>query len=235
MSGGVPDDVPAWWDVSSDDFPIIERRYRILRENLADPPGSPIGEFSYSNAGYTVAAAMAEKLTGQSWETLMEERLFAPLGMASAGFGAPNTPHEVDQPWSHRRDSAGVWIPAQLGYGGSLAPAGNVYCSLEDYAKFVALQFPHKRPTILDREQLNELLIPSTSERLRRRLGCLAKGRSSVDRSWWRWWGVLWVLCGYQGSPKPRARIYSGRQFPRRRRFFTAVRLRACSTPSLIA
>ena len=64
---------------------MVARRYRILKENLADPPGSPIGEFSYSNAGYLVAAAMAEKLTGQSWETLMGERLFAPLGMSSAG------------------------------------------------------------------------------------------------------------------------------------------------------
>lgn len=157
--GGVPDDVHAWW-TSHPGLPVIERRYRILRENLADPPGSPIGTFSYSNAGYLVAAAMAEKLTGQSWETLMEERLFAPLGMFSAGFGAPNTPHEVDQPWSHRRDSAGVWIPAQLGYGGPLAPAGDVYTSLEDFAKFVALQFLNKRPAILNREQLNELLVP---------------------------------------------------------------------------
>ena len=157
--GGVPDHVPAWW-VSHPTLPIVERRYRILKENLADPPGSPIGEFSYSNAGYMVAAAMAEKLTGQSWETLMEERQFTPLGMYSAGFGAPNTPDEVDQPWSHRRDSAGRWEPAQLGYDGSLAPAGNVYTSLEDFTKFVALQFTNKRPAILDREQLDELLIP---------------------------------------------------------------------------
>lgn len=38
--------------------------------------------------------------------------------------------------------------------------AGNIYCSLEDFAKFVALQFPHKRPAILNREQLDESLIP---------------------------------------------------------------------------
>ena len=157
--GGVPDDVPAWW-ASHPTLPIVARRYRILRENLADPPGVPIGTFSYSNAGYMVAAAMAEKLTGQSWETLMTERLFAPLRMSSAGFGAPNTPNEVDQPWSHRRDSAGRWIPARLGYGGPLAPAGDVYCSLEDFAKFVTLQFSHKRPAILNRAQLDELLIP---------------------------------------------------------------------------
>jgi len=157
--GGVPDDVPAWW-MSHPTLPIVARRYRILRENLADPPGSPIGEFSYSNSGYMVAATMAEKLTGQSWETLMEERLFAPLGMSSAGFGVPGTVNEVDQPWDHHRDSAGMWRPSQLDYGGPLAPAGNVYTSLEDLAKFIALQFPNKNPAILNRQQLDELLIP---------------------------------------------------------------------------
>ena len=157
--GGVPDYVPAWW-TSHPTLPMVERRYRILRENLADPPGSPIGAFSYSNAGYLVAAAMAEQLTGQRWETLMEERLFTPLGMASAGFGVPGTLNEADQPWNHHRDSAGMWRPSQLDYGTPLAPAGNVYTSLEDLATFIALQFPHKRPAILNREQLDELLMP---------------------------------------------------------------------------
>ena len=175
-----------WWP-SDPTLPIVEQRYRILRENLADPPDSPIGEYSYSNVGYMVAAAMAEKLTGKSWETLMEERLFAPLGMSSAGFGAPNTPNEVDQPWSHRRDSAGRWIPAQLDYSGPWAPAGNVYCSLEDFAKFIALQFPTKRPAVLGREQLDELLIPSASE--------------SYAAGWglWTWYdGALWI--GHSGG-----------------------------------
>ena len=157
--GGVPDDVPAWW-TSHPTLPMVARRYRILRENLADPPGSPIGTFSYSNAGYLVAAAMAEKLTGQSWETLMGERLFAPLGMSSAGFGVPGTRGRVDQPWQHHRDSAGMWRPIQLDYGTPLAPAGNVHTSLEDLTKFIALQFLNKRPVILNRKQLDELLIP---------------------------------------------------------------------------
>ena len=162
-AGGVPNDVPAWW-AWYPTLSIVEWRYRILQENLVDPPGSPIGEFSYSNPGYMVAAAMAEKLTGKSWETLMEERLFVPLGMFSAGFGAPSTLNEVDQPWDHNRDRSGMWRPDRLGYDGLLAPAGSVYTSLEDFAKFIALLFPHKNPVILDREQLDELLTPSISE-----------------------------------------------------------------------
>ena len=186
--GGVPDHVPAWW-VSHPTLPIVERRYRILRENLADPPGSPIGEFSYSNAGYLVAAAMAEKLTGQSWEALMEERQFIPLGMYSAGFGVPNTPDEVDQPWSHRRDSAGRWEPAQLGYGGSLAPAGDVYTSLEDFAKFVALQFTNKRPANSRSRAVGRIAHSSTRKLWRSGwLGCLpTRGIAVALYARWRW------------------------------------------------
>ena len=195
--GGVPDGVLAWW-TAHPSLPIVARRYRILRENLADPPGSPIGEFSYSNAGYMVAAAMAEKLTGQSWETLIDERLFTPLGMSSAGFGVPGTRGEVDQPWNHHRDSSGMWKPIQLNYGGPLAPAGNVHTSLEDLAKFIALQFPHKRPAILSREQLDELLIPIPGD-YGGAAGWVVSHRLEENRE------VLWLLtqggagpcCGY--------------------------------------
>lgn len=195
--GGVPDHVPAWW-VSHPTLPMVARRYRILKENLADPPGSPIGEFSYSNAGYLVAAAMAEKLTGQSWETLMGERLFAPLGMSSAGFGVPGTRGGADQPWQHHRNSAGRWRPIQLDYGTPLAPAGNVYTSLEDLAKFIALQFLNKRPAILNRQQLDELLIPIPGD-YGGAAGWVVSHRLEGDRE------VLWLYtsggrgpcCGY--------------------------------------
>ena len=30
---------------------------------------------------------MAEKVTGKSWEDLMREKIFRPLGMTTAGFG----------------------------------------------------------------------------------------------------------------------------------------------------
>ena len=212
--GGVPDHVPAWW-VSHPTLPMVARRYRILRENLADPPGSPIGEFSYSNAGYLVAAAMAEQLTGQSWETLMGERLFAPLGMSSAGFGVPGTRGEVDQPWQHHRDSAGMWRPIQLDYGTPLAPAGNVHTSLEDLAKFIALQFLNKRPAILNRKQLDELLIPIPGN-YGGAAGWVVSHRLEGDRQ------VLWLLT--QGGAGPCCGFFAVvRAVPDRGRAYMAV------------
>ena len=137
---------------------VEEKRYKIVRENLTHPPAGPIGEFEYSNLGYMVAGAMAEQLTGKSWETLMEERLFTPLGMYSAGFGAPGTPNEVDQPWGHER-KGDSWVPSQIDYL-ITGPAGTVYLSIADWAKFIQLWFPSSEPKILDREALNTLITP---------------------------------------------------------------------------
>ncbi|MEM1429159.1 MAG: serine hydrolase domain-containing protein [Pseudomonadota bacterium] len=47
------------------------------------PPGQ---FFSYANINHTLAAAMAEARTGISFDTLMAERVFAPLGMRDASF-----------------------------------------------------------------------------------------------------------------------------------------------------
>jgi len=46
---------------------------------------------------------MAEEVSGLSWEPLKKKRLFDPLGMSSAGFGAPNTNNQIDQPWGHSK------------------------------------------------------------------------------------------------------------------------------------
>ena len=151
-------------------------RYTIIQGALANPPAGPIGEFLYSNLGYMVAGAMAETLTGKSWETLMEERLFTPLGMYSAGFGAPNTPNEVDQPWGHKRDAGNSWVPSQIDNPVAVGPAGTVHVSIADWAKFIQLWFPNSEPKILDRETLDTLITP--------RSGYYAAGWYAVSRSW---------------------------------------------------
>jgi CubicO group peptidase (beta-lactamase class C family) len=53
------------------------------------PPGGPIGAKLFSNLGYIVVAAVLEKVSRLPWEALMFSKLFGPLGMSSAGFGAP--------------------------------------------------------------------------------------------------------------------------------------------------
>ena len=161
-TGGLVRDARPWW--AHTELEIRERRYAIMKENLANPPAGAVGAYLYSNLGYMVAGAMAEKLTGQSWETLMQERLFEPLGMSSAGFGAPGTPNEVYQPWGHSRDAGASWVPSQIDNAVALGPAGTVHVSIADWAKFIQLWFPDLVPRILDRTTLTTLITPRSGE-----------------------------------------------------------------------
>ena len=127
MRGGIAVNA-ADWRAHSNNPDIVERRYHILRDNLASPPAGSVGDDLYSNLSYMVAGSMAERLTGMSWETLMQERLFVPLGISNAGFGPPGTPGEVDQPWGHRPDPSHGWVPEQFDN-----PAGPGACRDSSY------------------------------------------------------------------------------------------------------
>lgn len=69
---------------------------RVLQRRPLHPPGTTFG---YSNAGYSVAAAIAEQVTNQSWELLLQDRLFAPLHI-DAIFDWPANANPA-QPWGH--------------------------------------------------------------------------------------------------------------------------------------
>ncbi len=141
---------------------IKERRIALIIENMSSPSSSQQGEFHYSNFGYMVAACMAERVTDLSWEQLMQKRIFNPLEMSSAGFGAPNTPNKIDQPWGHKKSRIKFWKnwePDQSDNAEALGPAGRIHCNIEDWTKFLALQMTEKNP-ILDRKYLDKLIEP---------------------------------------------------------------------------
>lgn len=107
----------------------------LLRREPAVPPGSAD---LYSNAGYAIVAAMAERVMDQPWESLCRNRLFAPLDLQSAGFGWPAKDHP-DEPWGHYKTAQGlVPHPPDDVYqlGPLLVPAGDIHASILDLARF---------------------------------------------------------------------------------------------------
>jgi len=153
---GLPANPVNWWAYYQKE--IKERRLSILKENLKFPAAYKSGEQQYSNFGYMIAACMAEQITGLSWESLMKQRLFDPLGMSTAGFGVPDAHNTLDQPWGHEK-SGGKWQPGTSYDAEALGPAGEVHCSIEDWAKFLSLQLAGKN-NILDSIFLNKLVEP---------------------------------------------------------------------------
>lgn len=142
--GGVPS-LPTMGEFA-DGFPAAsgctaaEARAALVRQVLTEDPVDS-GEYSYSNAGYVVAAYMVERTVKRSWEELMRTLVLEPLGLRSTGFGWPATEKRPDQPRGHYGEppelkvQIGEFILFDMDYVG---PAGNMHCSIEDLARFAA-------------------------------------------------------------------------------------------------
>jgi len=139
---GLPANAP--WRTLAPLASPTEQRRAILGRMLGEAPGSRPGTaYLYSNLGYALAGLMAEQVSGTPWDRLMRERVFGPLGMASAGFGPPGDPGRVDQPWGHRivgEESR----PVHFDNPPAMGPAGTVHCSVPDWARFAALHLDGK-------------------------------------------------------------------------------------------
>src|SRR5258705_3709687 len=148
---------------------LPQQRLEIAREALSRPPGIPPDtKYWYSNVGYVLAGAVLEQLTGQTWEELMRERLFQPLGMSTGGFGAPGEREGADkteQAWGHSQvlgkpldpRSPAAEIPLFNG------PAALAHMTVTDWAKFIALHLrgdpanPHCQAALLKLDTFAEL------------------------------------------------------------------------------
>lgn len=95
---------------------------------------------SYCNSGFTLLGRLVEVLRGQSWDAVLKERIFAPLGLTAAGtlpeeallFGAA-TGHVVPAPG---QDPV---VTPQWGIYRSAGPAGLIHCTARDVLAFAQL------------------------------------------------------------------------------------------------
>jgi CubicO group peptidase (beta-lactamase class C family) len=121
-----------------------EERLAYARIALAMPPKGPLAAtFEYANNGYVVAGSMLEHKLGQSWEALVKRHVFAPLGLDSAGFGAPGRKGALEEPVGHAPGPGGALRAFPVGEGVSdnpvvIGPAGRVHMSLADLLTYLA-------------------------------------------------------------------------------------------------
>ncbi len=114
---------------------------RILLQDVIDhptdyPPGT---DYAYSNTNFAIAGMLTERAAQEPWESLIQRSLFKPLGITSAGFGAPGLTGVTSQPRGHRPDGTPLEPAHDADNPQAIAPAGTVHMSIRDWAMFVAL------------------------------------------------------------------------------------------------
>jgi CubicO group peptidase (beta-lactamase class C family) len=142
--------------------PWWERTPGSLRPELADvlgerPHRHPIGRrFHYSNPGYTLLGALVEKLRGAAWEDVLRREVLEPLGLdrTSAQPQAPHAGGWAVHPW------ADVMLPEPVEDLGRMAPAGQLWSTTADLARFAAF-LVRGDERVLSAESLREMRTPA--------------------------------------------------------------------------
>lgn len=155
----------------------VQERLKMAEAMLAFKPKVPPGEYFYSNCGFGIAGHMAETIMGEPWEQLMQELVFEPLDMDSAGFGVPWDAEALEDPWGHRLNGKLVPPGPMADNPPAIGPAGTVHASIRDWAKYA---IEHLRGA---RGRKGRLLESKTYKRLHR--GTPIKGGSKEYACGW--------------------------------------------------
>ncbi|MEV0180281.1 serine hydrolase domain-containing protein [Streptomyces sp. NPDC050625] len=152
-TGGLAAESPGpWW----------ERTPGSLRPELADVLGEqpflhPVGRrHHYSNPGYTLLGALVEELRGAPWEDVLRREILEPLGLSrtSAQPRAPRAGGWAVHPW------ADVMLPEPAEDLGRMAPAGQLWSTSGDLARFAAF-LATGDDRVLSAESVREMRTPA--------------------------------------------------------------------------
>lgn len=153
-TGGLAAETPGeWW----------ERTPGTLRPELSDVLGEEPFRFEpgrrhhYSNPGYTLLGSLVEAVRGRPWEEVLRARVLEPLGLERTT-AQPQAPHAggwAVHPW------ADVMMPEPLEDLGVMAPAGQLWSTTADLARFAAF-LVRGDARVLSAESLREMRTSAT-------------------------------------------------------------------------
>jgi CubicO group peptidase (beta-lactamase class C family) len=138
-AGGFPANV---FDLTLQNWNLEPSKARALYLEKAlssTPLSAPGQQSSYSNMGYVVAAIIAERVTGKSWEQLIRELVLEPLQMRGCGFGTRF--QALAQPHGHSTNLRNqLYAVSPEGPNGNppvVYGADGVRCGVEDMARYL--------------------------------------------------------------------------------------------------
>lgn len=146
-------DAPEWKELPPDERALLGGR-DVLEIVAGMARAHPAGErFAYSQSGYVLAGLALEAVTARSYDALLSERLFVPLGMTSARFGDLDALDSGLASVIYERADGGP-RPKAVHFEAFVHPAAGLNASVHDLALFAAAL------------QRGELLAPASTAEL---------------------------------------------------------------------
>ncbi|WP_137180263.1 serine hydrolase [Roseomonas sp. AR75] len=201
-SGLAPDD-QAWLDMvigaygagGDDVLNLDEMRLWLLRRYAPRPlAAAPGSRWAYANMNYVIAGSMMEHRARSTWEEMMVQRIFAPLGLTTAGLGPQARRGFVDAPLAHAENPDGTLKPILAGPNGDVpavvGPAGAAHLSILDFAAWAGWNAGEGRrgPALVKPETLK--LLHTARATIPPRPGA-APGTPDGGGSYCLGWGIL--------------------------------------------
>jgi CubicO group peptidase (beta-lactamase class C family) len=126
-------------------------------------PGTQV---SYSNAAPFVLARVAERISGQAWGQLVQQRILDPAGMSDTSWWPRSERHRVACIYLHEREGTltHIWRfdPDQVKTIVNQAADGGLFYTVQDYYRFVRL-FVSKGEQVLSTETTRAMLTEEAS------------------------------------------------------------------------
>jgi CubicO group peptidase (beta-lactamase class C family) len=136
----------------------------LQRVRLLAPAYSLRSSFIYQNVMYAAAGAVVEAVSGQPWEQVIRTRIFEPLGMSETVATAATLGSHANVAMPHFAVHGKVKVIENASVAG-VAPAGSVWSSVHDMAKWSALLLAGGKVdgrVLLSAATVDELFKPQT-------------------------------------------------------------------------
>jgi len=148
----------------------------VKRSPRESPPGAA---YRYSNAGFSLLAAIVETASGERYEDYVQRHLFVPAGMGTAGFRTAVSPDDTLSAHGY------VGTPARLDpgppnpYGWGTVGAGGIWCTVGDMYRWLAAIEDGR---IVRPEERRVMFTPRPAEAYGWHVGLNPQGRLQVDK-----------------------------------------------------
>lgn len=173
----------------------LDREEIVERVRFLEPTWSFRSNFGYQNIMYLTAGLVTEAITGRTWDDVVKERIFAPLGMSASLTSVDPLPTLSNVATPHTRLDDKV-TPVPYRDIDNVGPAGSINSNVLDMAQWVRLQLgngEYEGKRVVSERNLREMHLPHTI------IGTDTASERLYPETHFRSYGLGWFLEDYRG------------------------------------